>query len=605
MVEVDIQFLAGVAVTVFLALIFFAVVVLWDISLALRSVGDKIDKLEDNLDDDLKDIGYGINTLSNTPGGGTQLHLNSGGSISSGPQGSPAQGTNAAGPEQHHTAQSEHGPTRDGARSPRDGMNGQATRPEGTDEGVATANDGPGVDAVGTENDVSSEPSGDTPPSAAENESVAEGVSSDDDSLSASAVSTDDDSASVTHPNATRNRGRFIASPDRTPWYRTPLDREAIAAGNSTPIAGALESPAVIDEDDDDDDDGAQTESEDVSTAGDTSSREDDGDTDQDSEAESEDRETEASAVYAAPPAHSSDNPEAIDAEAETGTGQVTETESALEEGAEAALEDVTGSASTAEAGADVRAGVDAAEPLADKSSDSDKGSASGSSRSITFDEDRLEAESAEGSDSEPLEKAEGAVGDRAGDTSDGLPGLADSTAETDDGTDGGDDEGPNETDDTVHDADASGTDGSEDTDTDSDQHAEASEASEEASATDSDGPDPIPLDDALEALTEGGPELTFSSHGFDVSSVVDEDAVVLTFEFDPETVEIQGSTKRLLTYQLQSFADQASTPEGDVTIGEQRIVIEIPDADGNAIEQWGEAAVTSIDRTLYLSDSE
>lgn len=84
MVQMDVQFLAGVAVTVFLALLFFAVVVLWDVALALRSVGDKIDKLEDNLDDDLTEIGHSLDSMSNlSGGGGTQLHL-SGGTISGG-----------------------------------------------------------------------------------------------------------------------------------------------------------------------------------------------------------------------------------------------------------------------------------------------------------------------------------------------------------------------------------------------------------------------------------------------------------------------------------------------------------------------------------------
>ncbi|ELY38416.1 hypothetical protein [Natronorubrum tibetense] len=55
-----------------------------------------------------------------------------------------------------------------------------------------------------------------------------------------------------------------------------------------------------------------------------------------------------------------------------------------------------------------------------------------------------------------------------------------------------------------------------------------------------------------------------------------------LLFEFDTETVDISGSTKRLLQYQVRSFADRESTPDGDVRIGRNRIVIEIPDSDGN-----------------------
>ena len=71
MVEVDVQILGGLAVTVFLALIFFGVVVLWDVALALGSVGDKIDKLELNIDDDLKDIGYALDGISGAHNGGT------------------------------------------------------------------------------------------------------------------------------------------------------------------------------------------------------------------------------------------------------------------------------------------------------------------------------------------------------------------------------------------------------------------------------------------------------------------------------------------------------------------------------------------------------
>ncbi len=85
MVEATTELLGGAAVTVFLALLFFGVVVLWDVALALRSVGDKIDKLEDNIDDDLTDTAHSLDGMSNAGGGGTQLHLNGGGTISSGP----------------------------------------------------------------------------------------------------------------------------------------------------------------------------------------------------------------------------------------------------------------------------------------------------------------------------------------------------------------------------------------------------------------------------------------------------------------------------------------------------------------------------------------
>ncbi|MCU4753844.1 hypothetical protein OB919_17965 [Halobacteria archaeon AArc-curdl1] len=622
MVEVDIQFLAGVAVTVFLALIFFAVVVLWDISLALRSVGDKIDKLEDNLDDDLKDIGYGINTLSNAPGGGTQLHLNSGGTISSGPQPSAEEPRDESGPERPHSAQSAHGATRDPSESPRGEMDAQTRRSQTADEGVAATSDGPTDDSLGPEDGDSLEGSDESVDDSAEQvddeePETADETAAEDRGPSTAEESAESESASVAHPNATWNRGRFITSPDRTPWYRTALDREAIAEGNSTPIAGALESPAVFDTDEDDE----QHESADGATDIDAPSPAGAGDDELDADADSEDKdgETGTSTVYAAPPANSSDQPEAISPEADAAVDDQdteaddpsTETESALEDAVEDALEGIAANPGTTESSEDERDSVEeAAEPGVetpdsatkpedetpdsatkpeDETPDSASRSASDEFRRITFDETELEAESGEETDPEPLEESSVSTDNTADDASSGMFDPADDGDEThaESAVDG--DSG-----DTVE-SDESATDGSED----------STESDEDEPAVDSTEPAPIPLDEALEALTEGGPELTFSSHGFDVSSVEDDDGVVLTFEFDPETVEIQGSTKRLLTYQLQSFADQASTPEGDVTIGDQRIVIEIPNADGNAIEQWGDAAVTSIDRTLYLSDSE
>jgi hypothetical protein len=56
MVEVGIQMLAGVAVTILLMLVFLGVVVMWDVALALRDVAEKIDSLEDDVDSDLDTI---------------------------------------------------------------------------------------------------------------------------------------------------------------------------------------------------------------------------------------------------------------------------------------------------------------------------------------------------------------------------------------------------------------------------------------------------------------------------------------------------------------------------------------------------------------------
>ncbi|WP_439026301.1 hypothetical protein [Haloarchaeobius sp. DT45] len=56
MVEVTVELLASIAVTVLLMLVFLGVVVAWDIALALRDVAEKIDSLEDDVDEDLGEV---------------------------------------------------------------------------------------------------------------------------------------------------------------------------------------------------------------------------------------------------------------------------------------------------------------------------------------------------------------------------------------------------------------------------------------------------------------------------------------------------------------------------------------------------------------------
>ena len=112
-------------------------------------------------------------------------------------------------------------------------------------------------------------------------------------------------------------------------------------------------------------------------------------------------------------------------------------------------------------------------------------------------------------------------------------------------------------------------------------------------------------VEDAVDTMNENAPAPELSSHRFDVTAEETGDGgAVVTLAFEPDTIEIEGSTKRLLQYQLQSFADRESTPAADVTIGRDRIVIEIADSEGTAIQRWGEAAVRIVDRTLYLSDN-
>lgn len=540
MVELDVQFLVGVAVTVYLALLFFGVVVLWDVALALRSVGDKIDKLEDNLDDDLTEIGHALDGMSYGSGGGTQLHL-SGGTISSGPAQSQAATQQTRGdvtpqaePQPTGGAQAGHqspageSPNRPGAGDHRateaaaphgPTPAGEADRSEVTDE-ASPGNETAGED----ETDRDEEPAAGTGPDEPEPET---------ESADAEPSVGDAEEESEPDPDAKRNRGRFVTSPDRTPWYAIPIDREVIA--NSEPrIAGELES-------------GADSAREDASA-------ETDGDSDE-------------SPVFAPEPtddpADESNAEEPIvagpsDIEAPESGADENETEDGAEGTARAmssddAIEDGEGSESDPESTED-----DAA---ADPSSDG---------AVLTFEEGSADAERAD-------PESDGEEADDSAPEDDGADPETDGSTPADDAAESG-----------VPSFDPSEPGGFEFEDV-----PEGDEDAEE-----------VTVDEAVDRMNEDAPALSLSSYDFDVTAEADDESAILLFEFDPETIEIAGSTERLLKYQMRSFANQESTPDGEVTIAGQTIVVELPDADGNDVQRWGEAAVSIIDRTLYLSDT-
>ena len=111
-------------------------------TIALRSVGDKIDKLEDNVDDGLSDIVHSLDKVSGAPGGSaTQLHL-SGGTISSGPtSGQPqqnAQTETATGEgqtphQQHQPQQSPTHPSREDGAVDASADGDAASQPDSTE----------------------------------------------------------------------------------------------------------------------------------------------------------------------------------------------------------------------------------------------------------------------------------------------------------------------------------------------------------------------------------------------------------------------------------------------------------------------------------------
>jgi hypothetical protein len=586
MVEANTELLGGAAVTVFLALLFFGVVVLWDVALALRSVGDKIDKLEDNIDDDLTDIAHHLDGMSNARGGGggTQLHL-SGGTISSGPGPNQPQQAPQAGPQQSPQAGPQQSPQAGPQQAPQAGpqqeqptadppdradpqsqshsqqakqQSAAARRAEEPDEGTTSSEtvdptESPGSDADDPQSD-----------------DRADGAADDERSADESATDAepDADDEPTEHPRAERNRVRFITSPDRTAWYATPLDREAIVAARPT-IAGALTDGSDDGIDDSDviaagpvgSSTGAETEAH-VTAAetvpGDTA----DGETDD-----------------------AADGREASDAASETAERTDSEPrESGEREDGDAVDDEADGGLE------------DAPDESPDSPDDLD---------SLSFDDLTEEADApAEGAkpaavDDEPADdefaddESENANPDDP-DRSD-VPDVADDSTEPE----------PAGEDPSLEDDAASDSGGAAVTESDADDAATADALSPFEFDEDEFEAEDVSVEDAVDTMNENAPAPELSSHRFDVTAEETGDGgAVVTLAFEPDTIEIEGSTKRLLQYQLQSFADRESTPAADVTIGRDRIVIEIADSEGTAIQRWGEAAVSIVDRTLYLSDN-
>ncbi|QLK25267.1 AAA family ATPase [Natrinema zhouii] len=594
MVEANTELLGGAAVTVFLALLFFGVVVLWDVALALRSVGDKIDKLEDNIDDDLTDIAHHLDGMSNARGGGggTQLHL-SGGTISSGPGANQPQQAPQAGPQQGGTQQ----PTADQATPP-GGVGPQPQpHPQQADQQSQAARRAaePAEEATSSETNDAPEPPRSDEDLAETDESTADVHGPNEtESDAESDTEPDSDDEPVEHPRAEHSRGRFITSPDRTAWYATPLDYEAIAAARPT-IAGELTdgSDDGIDESDviavgpvgssttaeteEDDATAADVSDEEADGATDAMDVTDDGEITDDSTGDDDamaDARTTSDAT-----SETTDNGDrkARESPDEDGDGD--------EDGAVGESDD-TGKTDEGEADDELEA---LADELPDSSDDIDV---------LEFGEPSEDSDATtEGTEVAPTDDEST---DTEGTDHAGVPDIADGSTEPVPA----DEESALE-DDAASDSEATGTEDSDADDADTAAAADALSPFEfEESGFEADDED-VSVEDAVDTMNENAPVPELSSHRFDVTAEETGDGgAVVTLAFEPDTIEIAGSTKRLLQYQLQSFADRESTPAADVTISRDRIVIELPDSDGTAIQQWGEAAVSIVDRTLYLSDN-
>ena len=108
-------------------------------------------------------------------------------------------------------------------------------------------------------------------------------------------------------------------------------------------------------------------------------------------------------------------------------------------------------------------------------------------------------------------------------------------------------------------------------------------------------------LDAAVDELDDGSYTFPLSGSSFDVTADADSETATLSFT-STEAMDLGGARERLLTYQLRNYLDRDDTTHAELSVNESAVVLEIPAADGPAVNAWADAIVQIIDRTLYLS---
>ncbi|WP_227130710.1 MSCRAMM family adhesin SdrC [Halorubellus salinus] len=108
-------------------------------------------------------------------------------------------------------------------------------------------------------------------------------------------------------------------------------------------------------------------------------------------------------------------------------------------------------------------------------------------------------------------------------------------------------------------------------------------------------------LDAAVDELDDESYTFPLSGSSFDVTADADAETATLSFTSN-EAMDLGGARERLLTYQLRNYLDRDDTTHAELSVDENAVVLEIPAADGPAVNAWADAIVQIIDRTLYLS---
>ncbi len=112
--------------------------------------------------------------------------------------------------------------------------------------------------------------------------------------------------------------------------------------------------------------------------------------------------------------------------------------------------------------------------------------------------------------------------------------------------------------------------------------------------------------------LQQGADELDDTDYTFPLSGetyglTASAESEVATLELVPDGgVELSGASEQLLRYQFRNYLDRDESGHAELTVDDDGIVVlKIPGATGDSLDDWADALIQITDRTLYLARGE
>ncbi|WP_435358230.1 hypothetical protein [Haloarchaeobius sp. DFWS5] len=625
MVEVGIEMLAGIAVTILLMLLFLGVVVAWDIALALRDVAEKVDLLKDEVDEDLGTIDGTLTRVHDRMGGyvpGQQARHDSP-AAESAVGFAPSQGAQAA------TATNQVGvgrPTASGT--------GQ------TVGGFQTATYEAAAESAVSPDQAEAEPDADEAVADADSQDVDDEASEDAEDAEDEENTTDADVDDAANDNPAEDDDADGGDDDSEDESNDSDGSDGDDDDGDDPDDGDDGSAGVDDTVDPADEDTATEDDEEASA---------DADTD-DSADEDDDVEPTADEPLVADASDVDD--EAIAEALGVDVSELDDLEP--DEAAAGVVESFGQNARTNRRFGELQSGGDPQDDsefeyidalVTDVDVPEEAAESANSGRFVPaqpdepwyrteIDPDTVDAASPSGTSRQGHPSSDGGTipVETPSDESESRETVAvdDPLADFEDSNAA--EGGLEYATDTVTDEDEA-TAADESVDLDTDAEASVPDAEEDEMIGDEEPPEDQPasigdlVDQQLESLTEaaGGERLTAevgsmglqqatreldgSSYTFPLSGVDFELSATTNggsaaLRFTPrEVLGLGGARERLLRYQLRKYLEQDGTGHADVHVDGDDVIVDVPAATGESVEDWTDATIRILDRTLYLTD--